>query len=94
MNILDELELIEDINKALSYIENKKVLVSIIDNNKTYFMKKNNKLFVLNGNSSFFLNIEQFLDLYKNVKFYVYEDNESTVDYQKDEEYYSWKHKW
>ena len=34
-----------------------------------------------------------YKELFNEATFIEYEDNDATIDYQRDEEYYSWKHK-
>lgn len=90
MKDINELEVIEDVYIVIKLLKEKKILFLT---NKTFFIMKNNKIRVFNTNVSYALKIDEFIDLYKNQKFYVYEENDETYDFLRDDEYYSWKHK-
>ena len=47
----------------------------------------------MNPNSSYYLIIEEFKKLYEGYKFIIYEQNEEKFDFERDDEYYNWKHK-
>ncbi len=93
MDYLTDSESIEQIDIAITFLKNKKILLSIISGNKTYFVEKKNKVLILNANSSLLLNYEEFKKLYEKVTFFIYEEKEESYDFAKDDEYYSWKHK-
>ena len=93
MDNYDEIEFLENIEIVINTLKNKKVLFSIIDNAKTYFTFKKNKIMILGNNSSFLLSVDKFKELYNGYKFYLFEDKEDNFDFQRDEEYYRWKHK-
>ena len=48
---------------------------------------KNKKIRIKSQNSNYFLELEDFIKLYKNVVFYIY-NNDTLIDENKDEEYY------
>ena len=81
------------INEAISYLKEGEILLSI-DNNSSLFKYKNNKVLIVNKNYKSYITLNEFLELYKDVKFIIYnpKDNE-LVDEFKDKEYYSWNHK-
>lgn len=89
----NEIKIINDIKIAIIMLKEKKILLSINDKIKTYFIYKNNKIYVFNGNSSYTLSIDIFSELYSNSEFIEYVDNEQLFDFSRDEQYYSWKHK-
>ena len=93
MNNIEKELIIENIDKSISILKNKEILFSIIDNNKVYFMFQKDKILIMNPNSSYYLPVEQFKMLYEGYKFIIYEQNEEKFDFERDEEYYNWKHK-
>lgn len=79
-----------DVNIALTHLKNKEIIVS----NKTFFALKNKVVIVFNQNSNYHISIDDFLILFKDNKFALYDDNNFNVDYEKDNEYYNqFKHK-
>ena len=48
---------------------------------------------VIDSNAKYSISYDDFLSLYKNNRFVVYENKEEEFDYSIDEQYYSWKHK-
>ena len=79
-----------DVNIALTHLKNKEIIVS----NKTFFALKNKVVIVFNQNSNYHISIDDFLNLFKDNKFALYDDNNFNVDYEKDNEYYNqFKHK-
>ena len=55
---------------------------------------KNKKIIVQSNAYKLSLDKDEFLSLYKNEEFYLFdEENEAFVDEEKDKEYYSWEHK-
>lgn len=64
----------------------------VIDTLSTKFKLKSKVIFAKSENASFKLNKDEFLQLYKNTKFVILDDN-SEIDLKKDEEYYAFKHK-
>ena len=81
------------INEALIYLKEGEVLVSI-DSNSSLFKYKNNKVLIINKNYKSYITLDEFIELYKDVKFLIYNPKDSEiVDEAKDKEYYSWSHK-
>lgn len=81
------------INEALIYLKEGEVLVSI-DSNSSLFKYKNNKVLIINKNYKSYITLDEFIELYKDVKFIIYNPKDSEiVDEAKDKEYYSWSHK-
>lgn len=79
-----------DVNIALTHLKNKEIIVS----NKTFFALKDKVVIVFNQNSNYHISIDDFLNLFKDNKFALYDDNNFNVDYEKDNEYYNqFKHK-
>ena len=89
----NEIKVINDIKIAILMLKEKKVLLSVNNKNKTYFILKNDKIYVFNDNSSYTLPLEMFTELYSKNEFIEYIYNEQTFDFSRDDEYYSWKHK-
>ncbi len=82
-----------NINQALIYLKAKKFLVSVVNFEKYYFALRNGFIIVINENVSYPIRESDFLRLFKNANFYLYEKKapESTIDITKDEQYYQWK---
>ena len=81
------------INEAFNYLMEGEILVSI-DSNSSLFKLKDNKVLIVNKNYKSYITKEEFLYLYKEVKFIIYNPKDSDlVDEIKDKEYYSWTHK-
>lgn len=93
MKKIDEIEVIDNIEMAVSILKNKKVLFSIITGIKNYFIYQKDKIIILNNNSSLTISIDKFKELYDGNKFYLYEENDEKFDFSRDDEYYGWKHK-
>ena len=93
MNLYNDKEIIESIDLAITLLKNKKVLFSNHLGNKTFFIEKRKRILVMASNSTYYLSYDQFKELFNEASFIEYEDNDATIDYQRDDEYYSWKHK-
>ena len=93
MDRFDNIEIIEEIEKAVALLKTHKLLFTNHLNNKTYFVEKKQKVLVIGINSKYTLTYEEFISLYKDAKFVIYEENEESFDFSRDDEYYSWKHK-
>ena len=89
----NEIKVINDIKIAILMLKEKKVLLSFNNKTKTYFVLRNNKIYVFTDNSSYTLSLEIFTELYKENEFVEYVYNEQTFDFSRDDEYYNWKHK-
>ena len=89
----NEIKVINDIKIAILMLKEKKVLLSVNNKNKTYFILKNDKIYVFNDNSSYTLSLEMFTELYSKNEFIEYVYNEQSFDFSRDDEYYNWKHK-
>lgn len=82
-------EIIE-INEALNLLKEGIVLK---DNLSTKFICKKKRIYVYSSNSSYNLSFKDFSELFKNSKFIIEDFDDSTIDVEKDIEYYSFKHK-
>jgi len=85
-----EEENIFGIEQALARLEDDYILSTVVDNKRSYVIKKAGKIVVGDGNSMFSLSLKEFSRLYREGKFSLVEDEEEVVDLKKDEEYYSW----
>lgn len=79
-----------DLKQAIKYMEETYVLATVVEDNLNYIVKKGDKIVVSNANSMFSLSMKEFVELYKDAKFSLVEEDEESVDLKKDEEYYSW----
>lgn len=81
-----------NIYTALEYLKDNYVVVSF-NNATTYFYKKKDKIIIITPNLKLKVNEKDFIETYKNNRFSLVEENDSSIDLKKDEEYYSWKNK-
>ena len=87
-------EYITDLQIALNYLKNCRIL-ALVSPNKTLFLMVDGKIQVIGTSSRYTLSIEEFLDLYQDCRFTVLEKQTTDLEaaLEKDAEYYSWKHK-
>lgn len=78
------------VNEAYVILKNGLVVVDL-HNTRFKFVKEN--IIIKNDNARYVLTDDEFLNLYKDSKFVILEDNDAIIDSKKDEEYYSFKHK-
>ena len=78
------MEKLSDINEALAYLKEGEIVST---DGKDQFILKNKKIYRYFSGSNFSLSLKDFVDLYKNSDFYLYEDN-CEIDLEKDEAYY------
>ena len=88
----------EQVYKITEVVELMKdnIIFYSIDNRgrKVIYVLKNKKIIVQSNAYKLSLDKDDFLSLYKNEEFYLFdEENEAFVDEEKDKEYYSWEHK-
>jgi len=79
-----------EINEAISALKEGIILK---DNLNTKFIYKKKRIYIYSSNSSYNLDLKDFFDLYKDSKFIIEDFDDSTIDLEKDKEYYSFKHK-
>ena len=84
------MEEIYNIEQAIDLLKEKLILK---DSQKNTFVYKRKRVYVYSNNSYFSLDLNDFYDLYKDSKFIVEDLDDSTIDPEKDNEYYSFKHK-
>lgn len=84
------MERLRDINEALLYLKDKEVLTN---DGKTLFVYKRSRVFVYSDGSSYSLEPDEFRELFSKTVFYLYEDNSSEIDQEKDEAYYRYYRK-
>ena len=88
----------EQVYKITEVVELMKdnIIFYSIDNRgrKVIYILKNKKIIVQSNAYKLSLDKDEFISLYKNEEFYLFdEENEAFVDEEKDKEYYSWEHK-
>lgn len=84
------MENIFEINEALSLLKEGIILK---DKVSTRFICKKKRIYIYSSNSSYNLSFEDFYELFKDNKFVVEDFDDSSIDIEKDKEYYSFKHK-
>lgn len=75
---------LKDIKEAIQYLKEGEIVTS---NGKDQFVLKNKKICRYQNGTHFNLEPSDFLDLYRNNDFYLYEEA-LEIDEKKDEEYY------
>ena len=77
------------IKNAIKYLKQGFILNSIIDKRLYYFKYNKNYVLVKNDKSEFYLSEYDFIELYKEYIFYIVDNEDETIDEEKDKEYYS-----
>ena len=88
-------EQVYKINEVVELMKDNIIFYSI-DNKgrKVIYVMRNKKIIVQSNAYKLSLDKDEFISLYKNEEFYLFdEENEAFVDEEKDKEYYSWEHK-
>ena len=80
----------DDITLSLDYLCSGGIL---INDAKTLFMKHPKGILVFNADSRYYLKEDEFKELFKEVSFWEYNNDDLKIDTLKDEEYYGFKHK-
>lgn len=75
---------LNDIKETISYLNEGEIVTS---NGKDQFVMKNSKIYHYGNGSHYGLDPKDFVELYRNVDFYLYEEAVE-IDEKKDEEYY------
>lgn len=88
---------LESFDEVLYLLNQKEILYLINKGKLTFFAQVEiDRIRVNNENLNYFMTINQLKELFASENFYLYEkkkQNDSLVSDEKDEEYYSWKHK-
>jgi len=81
---------IYNVGEALTLLKEGVILKDI---NKAKFIYRKDRIYVYSFNSSYSLDVKEFLVLYKENQFVIDSGDEEIIDSKKDEEYYNFKHK-
>ncbi len=89
------MEKVGNFDEALSLLKDGFVLLIGTDNffKPSYVKLEHGKFLVFSNGMKAKLNLEIFKDLYERCSFYLYDDDHTSIDEERDHEYYSWKHK-
>ena len=79
-----------EINDAIKLLKEGIILK---DNLNSKFIYKKERIYVYSSSSYYSLKTEEFIELFKENKFVVEDFDDSTIDAEKDREYYGFKHK-
>lgn len=79
-----------EINEALNLLKEGIILK---DNLSSRFICKKKRIYVYSSNTSYNLSFKDFSELFKDSKFVLEDFDDSSIDLEKDKEYYSFKHK-
>lgn len=88
-------EQVYKINEVVELMKDNIIFYSIDSKGrKVIYVMRNKKIIVQSNAYKLSLDKDEFISLYKNEEFYLFEEeNEAFVDEEKDKEYYSWEHK-
>lgn len=83
------------VNEAVELLKDNIIFYSIDNKGRKVIYVMNNKKIIVQSNAyKLSLDKDEFISLYKNEEFFLFEgENEVFVDEEKDKEYYSWEHK-
>ena len=81
------------LEEAVECLENNICLIASVEGKLTYFRKIHKQIKIFNKNTAVSVSFDDLIKLYKGYTFYIYESDDSTIDFEKDEQYYSWTHK-
>ncbi len=80
-----------NIQEAIDLIKKGFILLCIQGKKKTFCVHKKEKVYIQNDSVSYYLSFEEFLSLFSQNKFIIYEaPTGGQIDLQKDAEYYSY----
>ncbi|MBR0230368.1 MAG: hypothetical protein IJL94_03160 [Erysipelotrichaceae bacterium] len=82
------MEKIKTFSEVLMYLKDQEIVIS---GNRTSFYLQNGQITAHNNGTRFTLTVEDFKELYGKEPFFLYKPDDSNVNAEKDEEYYSWK---
>lgn len=84
------MEKLNNIQEAILALKDKEILTT---NKKDRYVFKKNNIYVYNNGTSFVLTLDDFKELYKEKTFYIFEEESSFIDNDKDEAYYRYYRK-
>ena len=84
------MEKLNNIQEAILALKDKEILST---NKKDRYVFKKNNIYVYNNGTSFVLTLDDFKELYKEKTFYIFEEEGSFIDNDKDEVYYRYYRK-
>lgn len=90
---MEDFDKIITFEEALEKLDRGLILSSIIQNKKTIFIKKGEKVIMKNNNLGLALSLNDFKSIFENSEFVLIKNDEEFVDVQRDIEYYSWRNK-
>lgn len=84
-----------DVRYALNLLKEKKILIARSDPKRTLILMRDGLITVKSQNLTYTVNQDDFLDIYKDEVFFIYEDDgfDPKEALEKDAEYYGWRHK-
>ncbi len=88
---MEKIERIDDVKRLLV---DQEILMIMKDGNPIFFVKRKDKVLVKSSSSTYRISLDEVIDLFKDETFYLYDDiSHETVNLEKDEEYYAWRHR-
>ena len=84
------MEKLNNIQEAILALKDKEILST---NKKDRYVFKKNNIYVYNNGTSFVLTLDDFKELYKEKTFYIFIEEGSFIDNDKDEAYYRYYRK-
>lgn len=89
------MEKVENLEIVQSYLKEGKILCFFSENRMVKFLVKQDRLHLYGDSAHYVLSWKDFIDLYQQESFYLYEKEEEYIEIskEKDDEYYGWYHK-
>ena len=88
---MEKIERLDDVKRLLI---DQEIMMIMKDGNPIFFVKRKDKILVKGPSSTYRITLEDLEDLFRDEVFYLYDDvQQETVNLEKDEEYYAWRHR-
>lgn len=85
---------LKGIEEALQLLKDSEAVFFLTQNSPTFFTMRKDKILVKGAGSTYRIDEQQFIELFHQEDFYLYEPVlQEVVDLARDDEYYSWRHK-
>ena len=79
---------IESFKMVIRYLKDREILLTA---DRQAFWYDKGQITVNSPKARYHLSMDDFIELYQKETFYLYKNQEESIDTQKDEEYYRWK---
>ena len=80
-------------NEAIMYLKQNEIIYTISKGAITYFYLSRDKITVKAISAHYDISLDDFVSLFSKEQFYLYIPKDQQINFEKDNEYYSWKSK-